>query len=151
MPRRHVDDEHGGTAGDRGPIEPPGHLAVAIVSGEECNCGIGLAMGDRYAGICEPANTGGDTGDYPKRDAGSGESQGLLATAPEDTGIPTLEAQNSVAVASQLNEPRRDVRLARRRTAATLARVVEGRTRPREAKNARIHQRIVDDNIGTRE
>jgi hypothetical protein len=64
-------------------------------------------MGDRYASICDPADTSGDTRDYPKRNAGTGESQGLLATAPEDTGIPTLEAQNPVAIASQLNEPRR--------------------------------------------
>ncbi len=70
---------------------------------------------------------------------------------PNTQWIAALQAQYAVAVLRQSDQPRRDVRLARRGSAAALARIVERRAGPRQAQNARIDQRVIGDDIGARQ
>jgi len=151
MPRRHVEHENRGASGDGIPIEPPGNVAIAVVTGQESDRRIGIAMGDRDSGISRSADPGGNSGHDTERDAGARERQRLLSAAPEHAGIPALQAQDAVAGLRQANQPGRDVRLARRGAAAALARIVERRAGPRQAQDSRIDQRVISDNVSARE
>ena len=80
----------------------------------------------------------------PARD----QRQRFLGAAPEDARVAALETQDALSSLGQVNEPGRDVGLARRGAATPLAGVVERRVRPRQAQDARIDERVVDDDVG---
>jgi len=108
-------------------------------------------MRDRDAGIGQPANACGDPWNDPKRDTGGSESQRLFPAAPEDAGIAALQPQHAIAGPSQPNQPRRDIRLARRRAAAALARIIERGGRASQTQDALIDQRVIDDAVRARQ
>ena len=116
--------------------------------GDERHRRIDVAMGDRDPGIGEAADPGGDAGYDAERDPRFGECQRLLAAATKDAGIAAFEAQHAPALPGQVDEPSRDVRLARRWPAAALPGVVESRAGPGQPQDPAIDQRVVDDAIG---
>ncbi len=105
-------------------------------------------MGDRDAGIGEPADARRDAGHDAERHAGLDQRQGLLAAAPEDEGIAALEPQHPPAVARQLDQAARDVGLLRRGLAAALAGELELGAGPRKGQHALAHQGVVDHHVG---
>jgi len=108
-------------------------------------------MSDRDAGIGEPANARRDPRHDAERDAGCGEGQRLLAASSENARIAALKAQHPATLKGRLNQSRRNIRLARRRTPAALTRMKLRRLRPPQTQNARIDERVVDHDIGVRE
>jgi len=124
------------------------HRAAALVSGHERDRGGDVAMGHRDAGIGEPADPGGDPGHDAKRNLRGGERQGLLAAAPEDAGVASLQPQHPVSLPGQMDQSRGDVGLARRRPAAALAGKFEDGAGPCQFEDARVDQRVVDHSVG---
>src|SRR5204862_6688389 len=97
----HVEHENRGASGDGIPIERAWNVPVAVVAGQEGNCGIGIAMGDRDPGISGSADPGSNSGYDAERDAGACEGQRLLAAATEHAWIAALQTQYAGACLRQ--------------------------------------------------
>ena len=105
-------------------------------------------MGDRNSGIGETTDPGSDPGNDAKWDSGGDERQRFFRAPPEDKRITALEAQHPLLLARKANDPRRDVGLAWRRPAAALAGIIERGSRPSEAQNPGVDERVINDDIG---
>ncbi len=74
------------------------HGARAVMPGDEGHRRADIAVRDRYAGIGETADPGGNAGHDAERDRGAGERQSLLAAAPEDTRVAALQAEDAASL-----------------------------------------------------
>ena len=118
------------------------------MAGDEGHGLVHLAVGDWDAGAGQSADPGGDAGDDADRDAVADQGLRLLAAAAEDEGVAPLQPQHPTARAGQVDQPQRDVALQGRGLAAALAGEDALGSRSGPVQQRRVHQRVVDDDIG---
>src|SRR5215472_4973804 len=118
------------------------------MASDEGDGGIDLAMRDRNPGIGQAPDARADARHDSEGDTRRHQRQGLLPPTAEYEGIAALQAQHPPALASELDQPERDVALLRRRLAAALARIFQLDAGPCEIEDAAIDQRVIDDHLG---
>ena len=92
-----------------------------VMPGDEGRGRCDVAMRQRDAGIGEAAEPGGDAGHDAERDPRLGQASASSPPRPNTQGSPPLRRSTAAPLARQLDQPGRDVGLARRRPAAALA------------------------------
>jgi hypothetical protein len=90
---------------------------------------------------------GADAGHDLEGDAGLGEGQRFFSAAAEDEGVPALEAHHALAALGGADQDAVDLLLGDVVAARALA-DVEALRLARELEHGRVHQGVVEDEVG---
>src|SRR5262249_37579175 len=109
--RAHEKDDCAGALAECVPVDAAIFLVPALVAGCKNNGGGQIAVCERNAGIGRNRDGGADTRNHLPWDAFLRERFSFFRTAPEDEGVPALEANDRLAGTSALDQQIRDSHL----------------------------------------
>ena len=149
----HEDDERasrGGKRSQRWPIRPPAGFVRIFVPRHHRESGVMIPMGHRDAGVGGGGDRARHARDHFIRDARSPKRLRLLATAPEDERVASLETHYVVACQRLVHQQLFDVCLAVRGAGvrATLAHVDPPRRGRGQLQQRRLHEVVIDHDLG---
>ena len=119
-----------------------------VVPGDEDNCMIGVAMGDRQACISEPPETCGNAGYDAKCNSGVCQGHGFFATTTKHVRVTALQPQDALALTRQFDQANGDIGLLGRGLATALAGMNAGDMGGGERQNFGGYQRVVNNHVG---
>jgi hypothetical protein len=128
---------------------PRAALRRVLVARDERDARRDVAVGYGDAGVGRGRHAARDAGDHLEGDAGLYKLKRLLAAAPEDVGVTTLEAHRRLSRTSELDEDAVDLVLLHRLVVAGLLAYVDhlgARFRVRQQRLRR--EAVVDDGVG---
>ncbi len=150
-PDAHVEDEGAGKGGERHPVESGLRLLGVLVAGYEGHRRGVVAVGHRDSRVGGGGDPGGDPGNDLELDPRLAQRLPLLAAAPEDERIASLEPDDAPALAGGGDQALADLLLGHRGGTGRLADVDQLGLLAGAVERPWRDQAVVEDRVGGRD